>query len=75
MPLDPLSQFTSMMTQQATTLVRNINQINMMVAEAAIKINPLNVINSLMQGSGSFSAKMTTTQMLNRNIFGSGGGA
>jgi hypothetical protein len=72
MPQDPLSALASMMQQQLSQAAQTLNQINMGLAKAVTL--PLQMLGAGMQGAGSFNAKMTTSQLNSRNIFGSGGG-
>lgn len=73
MPQDPLSALTSMMQQQMGQAAQTLNQINMGLVQ--VLTLPLQMLSAGVQGAGSFDAKMTTSQMNQRNIFGSGGGA
>lgn len=72
MPQDPLSALTSMMQQQMGQAVQALNQFNMGLVK--VLSLPLEMLSAGVQGAGSFDAKMTTSQMNQKNIFGSGGG-
>ncbi len=73
MPQDPLSALTNMLQQQLGQATQALNQINIGLSQ--VFTLPLQMLSAGVQGAGSFSAKMTTVELNERNIFGSGGGA
>ncbi len=63
MPQDPLAQMIKMADQLAMATFQGVQQLATL---------PLQMINSAAQGSGIFDAKMTTDQLVSKNIFGAG---
>lgn len=77
---DPLSMLATQMNTAFSDIGRGLNQVNAefagQLSQVSATLNqmaPHNVIAQMGQGSGTFSGKMSTQDLDQRNIFGGGG--
>lgn len=74
MPPDPLAELSNLVNQQMASFSQVASQTIMGFTQ--VLTLPLQMIGSLVQtvtqGSGVFSQKMTTSELVDMNIFGTG---
>jgi len=70
MPTDPFAELFGMINKQAV-LVGELANLSVMTL-IHIATLPIQGIGSMTEGKGIFSAKMSTNEMVNKNIFGAG---
>jgi len=80
MPNDPIGMLAAQMNGAMNQFNRDFSQVNAQMMgvmtsgiQALNQMAPHNVIGQMTQGSGTFSGKMGTQGLNERNIFGSGG--
>lgn len=67
---DPIGDMIRQMNTNALQMNKMMSQAFMQGLQAMDAMNPLNVLKTFAEGSGYYTAKMSTSELKRKNIFG-----